>query len=638
MLDKSLAYRLSIYISLAVVTVFIAFIVIYFLFNMKIIEENIDNKAISASAEVMTDIKKYVITTKELTQNVADQVIFYDQKDYVQPFIDHLLRKYPFINAFHINIDSSLNLRYHNYFSYRENDSTYFYQGNERFRNCVSEHTNYKMLIDGKKQNWSEPILCKRNNHVVVSYYTPIFSTVNNKTTEVGEIVCELSLLELNESINKIKIGKNGYSILMSKDGTYIAHPKKEWILQRNVKDLPPEVYKERKIKYDDFLSNNNSGSVIAYPEILNYEKSFVYYSRMEENGWILLLVIPYKELFEPLYVPILKMLFFSVLGILVIYILVTYISNKQIQPLSSLTSQLTKFTNISSNSYAGEESMNEIKQVADSLNLMKLGYEQYLLRISKEEKRNKAQQADLMQAAEIQKSLIKVDFPAFPKIPEIDLFASYNPAKIVSGDLFDYFFKDEEHLVLTMGDVSGKGVPAALFMSVAQTVIKTIASDLSIKRSSELVYRINSELHSNNMHQFFLTLFLGVLNIRTGKLVYCNAAHNSTYIIKASGTIDVVSDSHGLPLGLYRDKAYREGRYQLEKGDTIILYTDGVTELHDTNNLLYGHERLKENLRSLVGLEPQEMVTRIEKSLRQFAGDAEQSDDISILAFRYNG
>jgi len=638
MLDKSLAYRLSIYISLAVVTVFIAFIVIYFLFNMKIIEENIDNKAVSASAEVTANIKKYVVTTKEVTQNVADQIIFYDQKDYVQPFIDHLLKKYPFLNAIHINIDSTVNLRYHNYFCYREMDSTYFYQGNQAFETCVSEHPNYKILIDGKKQSWSEPILCERNKHVVVSYYTPIFLNVNNKTTEVGEVVCELSLVQLNESINKLKIGKNGYSVLMSKNGTYISHPKKEWILSRNLKDIPPEVYKEKQLKFDDLLTNLNSGSVVAYPEVLNYQKSFVYHSRIDDNGWILLLVIPYRELFEPMYVPILKMLFFSVLGILVIYILVTYISNKQIQPLSSLTSQLKRFTNISSEYYAGDESMNEIKQVAESLNLMKSWYEQYRLKASKEEKLNKLQQADLLQAAEIQKSLIKVDFPAFPKIEEIDLFASYNPARIVSGDLFDYFFKDEDHLVLSMGDVSGKGVPAALFMSVAQTVIKTIASDLTIKKSSNLVSKINNELHSNNMHQFFLTLFLGILDIRSGKLTYCNAAHNSTYIIRANGTIDVLSESHGLPLGLYRDKGYREGRYQLEKGDTIVLYTDGVTELHDSNKLLYGHERLKENLKSLAGLEPKEMVERIEKSLRLFAGEAEQNDDISILVLKYHG
>ncbi len=638
MLDKSLAYRLSIYISLAVVAVFIAFIVIYFLFNMKIIEENIDNKAISSEAEVAAEIKKYVITTKEVTQNVADQIVFYDQKDYVQPFFDHLLRKYEFINAIHINIDSTLELKYHNYFSYRENDSTYFFEGNQPFENCVSNHPNYKVLAEGNEQNWSEPIFCERNKRIVVAFYSPIFYVRNDKTIQIGDVVCELSLLQLHESINKIKIGKNGYSVLMSKDGTYISHPKKEWILTRNLRDIPPEVFKNKQLRVDDFLTGVNAGSIVAYPETLNYEKSFVYHSRIEENGWILLLVIPHKELFEPLYVPILKMLFFSVLGILIIYILVTYISNKQIQPLSSVTSQLTKFTNISSESYAGEESMNEIKQVADSLNLMKLWYEQYQLKASKEEKLNKLQHTDLLQAAEIQKSLIKVDFPAFPNIAEIDLFASYNPARIVSGDLFDYFFKDEDHLVLSMGDVSGNGVPAALFMSVSQTVIKTIASDLTIKRCSSIVARINNELHSNNMHQFFLTLFLGILDIKTGKLSYCNAAHNSTYIVKANGNIEVLVESHGLPLGLYRDKGYREGRYQLEKGDSIVLYTDGVTERSDSNRLFYGHERLKENLKSLVGLEPKEMVKRIETSVRLFAGDAEQNDDISILVLKYHG
>ncbi|MFV0592923.1 MAG: SpoIIE family protein phosphatase [Draconibacterium sp.] len=638
MLDKSLAYRLSIYISLAVVTVFIVFIVIYFLFNLRIIEENIDNKAIRYSSEVTANINRYLVTTKEVTQNVADQIVFYDQKDYVQPFIDHLLKKYPFLNGIHIDIDSTIDLRYHNYFSFREKDSTYFFQGNKTIQTCVSEHPNYKKIIQGTDQCWSEPIICERNQHIVVSYCTPIWAVNSNNTFKIGEVVCELSLKKLNESINKMKIGEHGYAVLMSNEGTYISHPKNEWIMNRNVRDIPPDVYKQKQLNFDDLLATNTSGSVIAYPEILNYKKSFVYHSRIEENGWILLLVIPYKELFEPLYVPILKMLFFTVLGILVIYILVTYISNKQIQPLSTVTSQLKKFTNISSEYYDGEDSLNEIKQVTDSLNLMKLWYEQYQIKVSKEAKLNKLQQADLQQAAEIQKSLIKVDFPAFPKIQAIDLFASYNPARVVSGDLFDYFFRDEENLVLSMGDVSGKGVPAALFMSVAQTVIKTIASNHSLKKSSSMVLGINNELHSNNMHQFFLTLFLGILNIKTGKLTYCNAAHNSTYIVKANGKIDVLSESHGLPLGLYRDKAYREGKYQMEKGDSIVLYTDGVTELHDLNKLLYGHDRLKDNLKSLVGLEPEEMVRRIETSLKLFAGEAEQNDDISILVLKYYG
>ena len=280
---------------------------------------------------------------------------------------------------------------------------------------------------------------------------------------------------------------------------------------------------------------------------------------------------------------------------------------------------------------------MNEIKHVSESLNSLKSWYEKNKIRVSREQKLNKLKDDDIFQAAEIQQSLIKVNYPPFPNNPELDLFTLYKPARIVSGDLFDYFFRDENNLVISIGDVSGKGVPAAFFMSVAQTVIKTVAADLSEKKNSSIVRKVNEEMYSNNVHQFFLTLFLGILNIKTGRFTYCNAAHTSSYVLKADGTLDALTDTHGLPLGLYRDKEYRESHYQMAKGDALILYTDGVTELQDEDKLQYGHERLTENLKSLKGLQPQEMVHRIEKSLQQFIGDSAQNDDICILILKYD-
>ena len=180
--------------------------------------------------------------------------------------------------------------------------------------------------------------------------------------------------------------------------------------------------------------------------------------------------------------------------------------------------------------------------------------------------------------------------------------------------------------------------MPAAFFMSVAQTIIKTVAANLTFKKSSQIVREVNEQLYSNNTHQFFLTLFLGILNIKTGKLKYCNAAHTNAYILKEDGRIEVLNDTHGLPLGVYREKGYQENFYQLDKGDSIIVYTDGVPELQDENNLQYGTFRLEENLKSLTGLKPREIVRRLEKSLKQFIGDADQSDDICILVIKYYG
>lgn len=637
MLNKSIAYRLSIYISLAVISVFIAFIVIVFLFNIRIIKENIQYKAENTSIQVTSRVRQYVVTVQEVAENIADQVVFYDQENSVKPFLGNILEKYPFINALYVNLNDTIEVDYHNFYAFKDSDTTSFFRANKSFETCVLTHPKFREMMENKDLFWSEPILCKRNQRIVVSYVSPVFDP-ENADKEIGEVICELSLHELNEVVNAIKVGQNGYTLLLSQEGVYLTHPREDWVMNRSVYNIPKKVYDTDENSIAEFLSENTKGTLVARPEILDYQKSYVSYARIKETGWIILMVIPYSELFEPLYLPILKMLFFSVLGILIIYILITYISNRQIQPLSSLTSQLQRFSDISGEAYAGQDSMNEVQQVSESLNLIKSWYEKNRVKTENNEKLDKLKDDDIFQAAEIQQSLIKADHTTFSGNKEIDLYASYKPARVVSGDLFDYFYRDEDHLVFTTGDVSGKGVPAAFFMSVSQTIIKSVSANLALKRSKDIVQEVNEQLYSNNVHQFFLTLFLGILDIKTGRLTYCNAAHTSSYVLKASGKLDTLTETHGLPLGLYREKVYRESRYTLEKGDSIIVYTDGVTELQDENKLQYGDYRFRENLKSLAGLGPKEMIRRIENSLKQFVGDADQNDDICILILKYNG
>lgn len=633
MLNKPIAYRLSIYISLAVIAVFITFIGIYFLFNQRLIKENVQNKAIGLSSAVIGNVKRHVVSTQEVADNVSNQIYFYLEHGNSEEFISSLLKKYSFINAIHVNIDEkNPDILYHNFYCYSNNDSVRIFKANERLKTCVSFEKSFVDLLKNKTKDWSEPLICERNSNIVVSYYAPIMHTEPGEEPKlVGEVVCELSLLELNESINRINIGEDGIAFLLSKKGQYLTHPNKDWILTRNVNNIPDRFVKGNKLNIKDVLEKGIESFTVVYAEYYNFEKSWVYLQPIKENGWTLVFALPYNELYEPLYLPLLQMLFFSVLGILIIYLLVTYITNKQIQPLSTITEQLKKFSTASGDTK--NIPANEITQVSESLNYMKSWYEKYKVTQSEEDQKSKSRKRDIIQASEIQQSFIKTNFPAFPDRTDIDLYAIYKPAKGVSGDLFDYFFIDEDNLVFTIGDVSGKGVPAAFFMSVAQTIIKNNSNEISAK---SIVEAANKELYTNNQHQFFLTLFLGIFNVKTGKLLYCNAAHTAPYILKNDGSLFELAQSHGLPLGLYHDKYYEEAEISIEKGDSLVLYTDGVNELQDENMLQYGNARLEENLKNLRGLEPKEMVLKIEKSLDLFIGNSKQSDDISLLILKY--
>jgi sigma-B regulation protein RsbU (phosphoserine phosphatase) len=616
-----------------VISVFIAFIGIYFLFNQKLIKESVQNKAVVRGTEVVSKVQRHVVATKEITSNISEQILFYSYQQHADLFIKSLVEKYSFIKAIHVNIDSSITeLKYHNYYCYKQNDSTVTLHGNTRFNTFINEDVNFEKMVKNGIADWSEPIRCDETGSVVVSYYSPIEILVDSETPQkVGEVICELSILELNDAVNGVKIGENGFVFLLSKEGVFITHPRKEWILKRNIFNIAEDVFDVKHFDVAKAQKEGKSGTLVAYPEMLNYEKSWIYYTPIVENGWTLIFVLPYKELYEPLFLPVLQMLFFSVLGILLIYLLVTYISNKQMQPLSSLTQQLKRFSKLAGDTNA--ISANEVAQVSESLNYMKLWYEKYKITSSQEALKNESQKRDISQAAEIQRSFIKTKFPIFPERKDIDLYATYKPAKGVSGDLYDFFFIDKEHIVLTMGDVSGKGVPAAFFMSIAQTIIKKNANEHSAK---SIVTSVNQELYTNNHHQFFLTLFLGVLNIETGMFTYCNAAHTISYILKSNGKLVELAQSHGLPLGLYPDKKYQEATIQLKKGDSVILYTDGVTELNDADKQQYGNQRLEENLKNLAQKNPKEMVLKLERSLELFIGNTKQSDDISILILNY--
>ncbi|MEZ5106278.1 MAG: SpoIIE family protein phosphatase [Draconibacterium sp.] len=639
MINKSIAYHLSVYISLAVISVFITFIVATFIYSSKLINNNIETTGISKSSQIMKNVERQVVSTEEVCKNMSDQALYYAKNNDVHLLMSSLMKKYSYLNAIHINIDHDIpDVNFHNYFIFREKDSLLFEYGNDRIYHCMSENSFFEKVIEKNTTGWTEAFSCDRNNNVTVSYCFPIYLIKEEADSTIcGSVICELSLFSLNDTINKYKINDRGYAFLVSDDGTYLTHPQKGWVLNKNLYDAPQKTFVNNRQKLatadilKNILLNKLSGTTFVYSPYLDNEKCWVHYTPIIETGWTLIILIPQKEMYNPLYLLVLRLLFFSVLGILVIFYIVTYISNRLIQPLSNVTTQLKEFSNFSGESELN--TLNEVKIVSESLDYLHTWYEKFKLDRSQEEKLNFQRKQDLNEASEIQMSLINTDFSIFDKRDDVSLFASYKPARIVSGDLYDFMFLDEDHLLFTIGDVSGKGISAAFFMSVAQTIIK---SQAKLKKPGEIVRRVNNELFTANHHQFFLTLFLGVLNLKTETLVYCNAAHTSTIILKKDFEIIELGISHGLPLGIYSDKRYSESIVNLDAGDTIVVYTDGVTELQNEKKEAYGIERLRTCLISLHDVEPENLVERITQNLNAFSGNCKQVDDITIMAIKY--
>lgn len=635
MLNKSIAYRLSVFISLAVVAVFLVFIAITFYFNTGIVKNNIESQAEELSAETIGLIERQLVSTREIATNISGQIMFFAQNNSMEVLISKIMERYPFVNAVHVHINDSIaGVTNHYLIAFRDQDSVEIRKANQRIRHCAAEEAMYTTIPQGNSFGWTQIFECEKNKTLAIAYYVPIFSDdESDGDNAIGQVFCEVSLSNLNNDINQLKMGKDGYAFVIDRAGTYITHPKKEWIFNRNILDLPKKQYKANQLNIPEVLKKGQAGTSVGYPEYLNGKKSWVYYTPVRETGWFLIFIMPYNELFVPLYILVLRMLFFSVLGILIIFFIITYITNKMIEPLTTVTNQLQKFSTFTEE--AEINTSDEIRQVSASLEALRMWHKKFKISQHQVEKINQQRMQDLLEASEIQMSLINTDFSAIDKRDDLDLYAIYKPSRIVSGDLFDFFFIDEDHLFFAIGDVSGDGVPAAFYMTVAQTLIRKHAK---FKNPATVVNNVNNELYTTNEHQFFLTLFVGVLNLKNGVLRYCNAAHTTTILVKTDGDLLELEQSHGMPLGLYPNKAYKVSKTVLQKNDILFLYTDGVTDLQNEEKKQFGYPVLLEKLTRCGNKDPKTVIGHIEHELEAFKMTAKQVDDITILAVKYNG
>lgn len=239
----------------------------------------------------------------------------------------------------------------------------------------------------------------------------------------------------------------------------------------------------------------------------------------------------------------------------------------------------------------------------------------------------------ELDMAKNIQEGQLPSKFPAFPDRNEFDIYASMTAAKEVGGDFYDFFFVDDDHLALVMADVSGKGVPAALFMMMSKMLIHNYAMiGLS---PHEVLERTNNSLFENNPEKMFVTVWFGILEISTGKIIAANAGHEYPILKQPGGEFELFKDKHGFVLGGFRDKKYKEYEFTLQKGGTLFVYTDGVPEATNASGEMYGTERLVNDMNRDGDRSPEEILKTVHADVDKFVGDADQFDDLTMMAIK---
>ncbi|MCR4818798.1 MAG: SpoIIE family protein phosphatase [Fretibacterium sp.] len=325
------------------------------------------------------------------------------------------------------------------------------------------------------------------------------------------------------------------------------------------------------------------------------------------------------------------------------------YLKRRLLNPIQMIAREALRFARENTHPSAplGEKitSSDEIGQLARTIDRMETEIRDYIENLTRFTKEKEQIRAEMKVATQIQADMLPREFPPFPDRKEFALFATMAPAKEVGGDFYDFFLIDDDHLALVIADVSGKGVPAALFMVVSKTLIKNRASMAvsdgggdSLLSSSEILADVNNCLCDGNKSSFFVTVWLGILEISTGKVVCSNAGHEYPAIRRADGAWELMKAKHSPAVATMEWVKFREEEFVLFPGDSLYLYTDGVVEATNVERKFFGTDRMIDALNRHADEPVEELLPSMRHEVDAFVGDAPQFDDITMLALRYFG
>ena len=313
-------------------------------------------------------------------------------------------------------------------------------------------------------------------------------------------------------------------------------------------------------------------------------------------------------------------------------------LAKRIVEPLNNITRKIAGLSgkNLEFKMEDAFRTGDEIEELAGSFAALSHKTVEYMEQTRKVTAEKERISTELALATDIQAAMLPHIFPAFPDRPDFDIFASMNPAKEVGGDFYDYFLIDDDHLCMVIADVSGKGVPAALFMMASKIILQSVA--MLGHSPAEILEKTNEAICSNNEAQMFVTVWLGILELSTGKLTAANAGHEYPMFMSSGGTFELCRDRHGFVIGGMEGVHYREYEIQLKPGAKMFVYTDGVTEATNARKEMFGTERMLEALNKEADASPQKLTENVRSAVNEFVKDAEQFDDLTMLCMEYKG
>ena len=450
--------------------------------------------------------------------------------------------------------------------------------GNENYNYLQKEW--FTVPLETEKTYWSEPYYDTGGGEELMTTFSAPVRDVNGEIFAV--LTADISLEWLTNLVGKVEEYPGAFSMLISPSGKLMVSPSKAFVMKKTAQEVTAMLEDTTAVTVSKAMLRGETGSATV---LYKGEKEMVCYAPIERAGWSMAVIIPYNEIFSEI------------------------------------------------------EHVNKLVRFLQIIGVMLLGFILYLAFRNQVKLRDVSEKKNLIEnelhiAREIQMSMLPKTFPPYPDRQDLEMSGTIIPAKEVSGDLYDFHIYDDL-LYFCIGDVSGKGIPASLVMATTRSLFRTTSAHENSPH--RIVASMNESMADVNESNMFVTFFVGILDLNTGHLRYCNAGHNAPVLIHSDGNVGLLEVEPNLPLGVLPGYHYLEQCTDLSCGESLFLYTDGLTEAADSMNRLFGEERMLRTAAHVAAGSAKEMLKGMEQAVVTHVGEAQQSDDLTMLVIRFN-
>ena len=508
----------------------------------------------------------------------------------------------------------------------------------------------YKRGKNEEDGYWTDPYFDDwSEKDIVCTFAMPLYDRMGRK---VGVCGADMSLKWLVKELNTIneKSYNTGlvnihlssdfifHTFIITNKGTYVAHPDEKRVMQENVMSYIDQNDEEAVNAVNEMMAQKHGIASMTIDG--NY--STVYYMPIKSTDWEIAIAVPKKTFWLPAIFVLTLLIVVTLVGLWLVYKFSRSTIHQAVKPLSALSKSANEVSKGNFDTPLPELTYrDEIGDLRDSFASMQTSLAKYVIDMKQKAAQEAALNNELEVARNIQMSMVPREFPPYPQRDDIDIYGYLEPAKSIGGDLYDFFIRDEK-LFFCIGDVSGKGIPAALVQSATHFMFRIMSQRMFRIMSqreddpSRIVSNINDVFAAENDSSMFCTFFLGVLDLKTHVLEYCNAGHELPILVTTEATEIRVKPN--IAMGLYMERQYRKEQIELPSGSVLILYTDGLKEAIDSTEECYGRERILTSLQRVIikgATEPSDYIRQLVNDVTLYVGDMPQADDLTLLAVK---